>query len=336
MPAAFATSTDAERFGTLAAVHAEMVAIARDHLGRQGLHQSLWFVPLHYHGDPHRDYVRDLGRLVPEEVPIMWTGPEICSEHLTREHTESVASSLRRPVLYWDNHPVNDGPMRNDPHLNPLRGRDGDLAVAASGLLANLAIEPEASLIAVATALDFARDPRTYDPDESWRRALVAVSGDRVDADAVATLAALSPRSPLDRRAPIRGALADAFDRFEARWDIHPSQRREALEDVRTALQDTADAARRLRDRLRNERLRADLAPWSGKLCQLLEAAVLATDVLEAVRGDPTSWADEAARDVVLERLTEASRSLHFVMGDRLEVFARGCLHRADALTGGR
>ena len=47
----------------------------------------------------------------------------VCSKELTLEHTRTVAESLRRPVTYWDNYPVNDGPMKAELHIGPYTSR---------------------------------------------------------------------------------------------------------------------------------------------------------------------------------------------------------------------
>lgn len=333
MPEAFGSSQDAERFRSLAAAHARTVDVVRDAQRAAGSDRRMWFVPLHYHGDPDDDYVREIGELVDPEVAVMWTGPEVCSEVIPAEHGEAVAASLRRPVLYWDNHPVNDGDMRFDPHLNPFTGRDPRLVSSTRGILANVALEPESSLIALATLLEFARDPIAYDPAVAWRRALHEVCGDEDDADAVALLADLAPRSPLRRGEPRFEAL-DPLVRFGERWQVR-DERRRALDDVAASLGRLGGTAERLRDELGNRRLRDDLAPWSRKLCLQLDAAIMAVGVLDdALRGGPSAHV-RAARIQVLDLLEGARRTFHRVAGDRLEVFARACLRRADELVDG-
>lgn len=330
MPEDFASTEDGARFATLAAAHVHLVAVVRGFLRERGPDRHLWFVPLHYHGDPDDDYVREIGAGIPTDVAIMWTGPEVCSERITRDHTRAVAASLRRPVLYWDNHPVNDGPMQHDPHLNPLTGRDPDLGYEALGLLANVAIQPEASLVAVATAIRYARDPVGYDHEAAWRDALDAVCGNRRDADAVAALQDLARRSPLRRgdyrlANRLRAPLRHVTDRFDA-----PGEDRVALlDDLRGRLADLLDTARHLRDGLTNERLRTDLAPWSTKLAHQAEGAVLAVDLLAAaLRGGTDGTADGA--DAVLGCFDRARATFHWVAADQLEVFARWCLARAE------
>ncbi|MDQ3431382.1 MAG: protein O-GlcNAcase, partial [Actinomycetota bacterium] len=228
------------RFDDLATAHAWLLSSVRQHLRGRGDGRSLWFVPPEYCGSPSTSYLATLGRLVPREVPICWTGQQVCSATLSLDHTREVAAVLRRPVLYWDNHPVNDSEMRHDPHLGPLRGRDPRLPEAACGLLANLALEPEASHLAVATVADYCADPLGYDPERSWRRALTAVAGD--DADAVGVLAEVACRSPLNRGCERDSRLAAVLTGMQQAADGGNADRRAARAAAREEVRRLAEA----------------------------------------------------------------------------------------------
>lgn len=330
MPEEFAVSADADLFPTLAAAHIHLVEWVRTGLAERSPDRRLWFVPLHYHGDPGRPYVQEIGAGIHPDVAILWTGPEVCSERITHEHGKTVSTALQRPVLYWDNHPVNDGGMRNDPHLGPLRGRDPELAETAVGILANVAIEPESSLIAVATFAEFARDPASYDPDAAWWRALRAVTGDEGDAEAVAVLADLARRSPLQRADALANDLAGPLGTLRDAWP-DPQQRATAIDDARSALTGVAAACRRLTGPLTNTRLARDLSPWTGKLVRQVTTALDALDILTTVMARPGTDVAQRRRQVV-DLMTEARRTPHWVAGDQLEEFSRWCLREASTL----
>ncbi len=316
----------------LARVHAELVnewsSRMRGHVDQEPL--GLLFVPLHYEGDPTRPHVRELGRLVDPDVGICWTGPEVCSEHLSADHTAAISASLRRPVVYWDNHPVNDGAMRADPHLLPLMGREPGLAAHAGGLLANLAIEPEASLLAVSTVADFLADPDGYDRDSAWRSALERVVGDAQDAAAVDALARLTPRSPLHRGAPPPESITEAIEQVRA---ATPDELPAAAAAVYRLVDDLGVVVQQL-GRLRNRPLVSDLRPWARALdaqrvcvqqsCAALKRAIHAHDndvfsdqlaavELGSVRAAPHRVADAVLIDLAwaclhaAERATDAS-----------------------------
>jgi hyaluronoglucosaminidase len=283
--------------------------------------RRLWFVPQPYCGDPDTPYLRQLGAQLPPQIEICWTGPQVCSAEVRLAHARAIGASLRRPALLWDNHPANDGGMRDDPHLGPLRGRDPRLPEAMAGIVANLSLQPEASRIAVATVGDYATAPDGYVPDVSWRRALEAVAGNA--AAAVSALADVACRSPLE---PGRrdNALTPAIAAFWAAW--HDVRRRPAaLDEIARGVALLAGHAERLTGALANRRLRDDLSPWSRKLAHLMAATALAVEVLRAPGGA------DARRHAVLEHLDAARRTSHWVGGELFDEFARACLHAADA-----
>ena len=197
----------AGRFGTLADAHAWLVNTALDRLSLPP--ERLVFVPTEYHG-PGSDYVATLGGALPPAVDICWTGPKICSPTITSGEADGIARLLRRPPLVWDNYPVNDAGMVGELHIGPIRGRDADLAERVRGFLVNPALQPEATLIPLATWGEYLGNPHQYDPDAAWRRALLAVAGEA--ADDVAILAAACDRSVIEQgwEAPSTVALRAA------------------------------------------------------------------------------------------------------------------------------
>ncbi|CAN5620042.1 hypothetical protein BH24ACT14_BH24ACT14_16480 [soil metagenome] len=325
------------RFDDLAQAHAWLVNSVHRHLRGRGNGRSLWFVPVQYCGSPATPYLGTIGELVAPQVPICWTGPQVCSPMLDLDHTRAVAAVLRRPVLYWDNHPVNDGDMRFDPHLGPLTGRDPRLPEAACGLLANLALEAEASHVAVATVADYCAEPSGYDPRRSWGRALADVAGDPADAEAVAVLAELSWRSPLGKRQGGDSRLTGVLTRVQDTAGGDDADRRAAVADARTEVTRLAEAAERLAG-LANPWLRDDLRPWVTKLAGWAATLTPATDLLARALDDPNAIDDSQpspltdVRHAATERLAEARTSSYWVSDDLLDQLARACLWQAEAL----
>lgn len=218
----------ASRFATLADAHAWLVTLA---LGEARLSpEQLAFCPTEYHGRGS-EYLATLGAALPTGVDICWTGLEVCSPTIAGADADAVGRLLRRPPLIWDNYPVNDATMLGELHLGPIRGRDPGLGDHVRGILVNPALQPEATLIPLATWAEYLRDPASYDADAAWRRALLEVAGDAADADALATLAAALDRSVIEQG-----------------WGPPPAP---ALEAARVRLRDA-----------QNPRLAADLDPY--------------------------------------------------------------------------
>jgi hyaluronoglucosaminidase len=164
----------ATRFGSLADAHAWLVDLALSGAGMTP--DELAFCPTEYHGRGS-SYLATLGASLPAGVDICWTGLDVCSPTITAPDADAIGDLLGREPLIWDNYPVNDAVMLGELHLGPIRGRDGDLADHVRGVLVNPALEPEATLIPLATWAEYLRDPRSYDADAAWRRALLDVTG---------------------------------------------------------------------------------------------------------------------------------------------------------------
>ncbi|MDH5171122.1 MAG: protein O-GlcNAcase [Gammaproteobacteria bacterium] len=79
-----------------------------------------------------------LGRELPAGVDIFWTGNRVCSREISRADVERICEYLQRPVLLWDNYPVNDGAVRsNFLYLEKLSRRELLPGTLLSGHLCN-------------------------------------------------------------------------------------------------------------------------------------------------------------------------------------------------------
>ena len=233
IPRTLQHAEDQAAFSDLVAAHVHVIdrvfaAISRPTAG-------LIVCPVVYWGTGTEDYLVRLGEGMDPRIGLYWTGRAICSATLDLADAATFARTTNRPPTYWDNYPVNDVAMGYELHIGPYRGRDPHLWRAANGIVANGMELYESSKIPIATIADYLRAPETYDPEESWRRAMRDVVGE-ADLDTFALFAdnvrssCLSaddapigrpcagvvplpgrPRRPADRRRGGRelGALAD-------------------------------------------------------------------------------------------------------------------------------
>ena len=108
--------------------------------------------------------------------------------------------------------------MTHELHLGPYLGRDPDLADVVGGVLCNPMTQPRASLVALATAMDFLRDPDGYDAagrvGRAHRRSSAATAPSRSR-----VLARACADGPLDRARHARRSprLVDALEAALAR-----------------------------------------------------------------------------------------------------------------------
>jgi hyaluronoglucosaminidase len=153
--------------------------------------------PMAYAGTGDGEYRRSFAPRLDPGIVLYWTGPEVVSHGITREELDmSVRRYADHEHLLWDNYPVNDWAPEVF-YLGPLRGRDPRLAGGRlHGTMANPMVQPVPSKLALATVADWAGDPWSYDPLDSYERALRAYGAEVVDA-----LRKLA-RDPVDVAAP--------------------------------------------------------------------------------------------------------------------------------------
>ncbi|MSP41631.1 MAG: hypothetical protein EXR70_24360 [Deltaproteobacteria bacterium] len=116
--------------------------------------------------EPH--FLETLAQYVPPNIPCFWTGPSVVSKSITLAHVRRIAKKINRPLLLWDNYPVNDLSMSDELHLAPLTGRDPRLPECVYGYLSNPLLQEELSFLPLATCFDYARAPAKYRAESSW------------------------------------------------------------------------------------------------------------------------------------------------------------------------
>ena len=163
--------------------HGEMTAWVRHELGDAA---ELAMCPTEYVGVEPSPYLSALADLVPDDVPIQWTGVLVVNGTITVEDAQARAAAVggRKPSL-WDNYPVNDGLMVDQLFVGPLRGRPPELLDACDGYMANALVQPHAGLLPMASIAAWLRgdDPTTAWEDEAdrlgWRIFAEACDGER-------------------------------------------------------------------------------------------------------------------------------------------------------------
>ncbi|QIB67418.1 beta-N-acetylglucosaminidase domain-containing protein [Kineobactrum salinum] len=122
--------------------------------------QRLLVCPTYYSFDPVLErhfgrkpdnYWQDLGRELPAQVDVFWTGNRVCADTVSRQDLLQAREALGRPVVLWDNYPVNDGAVRSE-HLYfaPLTGRERAGPELLAGHFCNPMLQALCSLPALA------------------------------------------------------------------------------------------------------------------------------------------------------------------------------------------
>jgi hyaluronoglucosaminidase len=283
--------------------------------------------PTDYHGRaPFSAYTHALGEGLHPAIGVYYTGADVCVPAITAAEARAFGEAIQRQPLIWDNYPVNDLAMAPELHLGPVRGRDPALAQVVAGVVANPMNQPEASKVPLLTYAEYLANPRGYDPDAAWERALRAVAGRESDYAALRLLGEVSLKSCMrvaeaETLRSLAGAAQVAGERGE------PSEpEAAALEQYLVSLD---EAVYHLRNRLANLALRADLLPWLEVLEHWAWLGRRALEVLSLhARGEPV---DRAVRHL---RESQAAVTAHpkRLGGDALLPLAALALQRAEGV----
>ena len=255
VPSALQKDADRAAFRSFAAAQIALVEAVRDALPRD---TWLSLGPTEYLGTEATEYLEELGRDLPLEVEIGWTGRTVLAPTITAAEAAERAATLRRKLLLWDNTPVADGPMRPMLHLNPYTGRDRRLPEHVSGVLLNPMEQVRASAITLRCASEYLANPETYDAEKAWARAVDELGGDL--GRELARFAAahrFSPLTPDDRDRELEGAIGRLRQALDGGRDALP-----ALAEAEGLLAARLAANAALQERLADRRLAAELEPW--------------------------------------------------------------------------
>lgn len=136
-----------------------------------------WICPSYYSEDAllervfgkfELNFLETLTRYLPADVPCFWTGPSVVSKTIALSHVKRIVKKIERPLLLWDNYPVNDLSMSDELHLAPLTGRDPRLPECVYGYLNNPLLQEQLSFLPLATCFDYAWAPAKYRAESSW------------------------------------------------------------------------------------------------------------------------------------------------------------------------
>jgi len=269
VPSSLVHTSDRRNFRSLADAQLALMREIQDAFGGDSL---LWLGPTDYLGVASTDYLEEIGERLDPAVEVSWTGRTVVSPEIRAAEAAQRAAVLRRRVLIWDNTPVADGPMRCMLHLNPYTGRDRELDAHVSGVLLNPMEHARASAVTLGCAAEYLRDPRGYDAERAWERAVDELGGEVALALRLFAQAhRFSALTPGERDRALERALAQ------------PS---ENLGELETLLAARLEANETLRAGLADARLKAEFEPWLVSHATETRRMQAATAGLRALQSD--------------------------------------------------
>ncbi len=181
IPWDFQYPDDKSNFTNIADAHIKLINDLYYELKQFDNSINLTVCPTEYFGNENGDYISKLGKSIPADVKLFWTGQEICSRVLTcRECNDFINSTSHKP-LFWDNYPVNDCEMFNEMHLGAVKGRDAQLYKTCDGLISNVMEYAECSKIPLVTIADYLWNPIAYNPEKSLNNAHEEILGEKAE-----------------------------------------------------------------------------------------------------------------------------------------------------------
>lgn len=118
------------------------------------------------------------GSALAEGIRVFWTGYNTVAEAVTASDGVRAAAAFGRPLVLWDNYPVNDFHPKRRLYLGPLCNRSVNLPQTHIGYVANPMPKFYASMPALITAADYMWNAQTYDQDAAARRAAKELAPD--------------------------------------------------------------------------------------------------------------------------------------------------------------
>ncbi|HEY0696621.1 MAG TPA: beta-N-acetylglucosaminidase domain-containing protein [Micromonospora sp.] len=312
---AFACSADTTQYGSGVTAWARAQADVTNHIQTQfidahpGMGQ-LYTVNSEYWGTGVTPYRTEFDTALNTGIGVYWTGPEVLSPTITKQHLDAAQAAYSRHTLaIWDNFPVNDQAW-NRLQMGPLVGREAALS-SAPGILFNEMTQQGPSQLPLLTAADFAWNPTQYQPEASWSRAIDTLGGAK--ASQLRTFAEVNRSSNIDLTDSV--ALAGSINTFRNALrtgngvDTSAAALKQRLSGLRTASTDLQTM---------NTSLTNQAGPWLQQTVRLVDAATRAVDLLTAERAGQTATANTLRQEI---------RNLLPGIAAHPEAVAHGVLH---------
>ncbi|MDT6296954.1 protein O-GlcNAcase [Enterococcus faecium] len=172
------------RFREPAFAHAYLVNRVEEYLSTRLSNHELVICPTEYDNRHGSRYLATLSQEIPEQLPFFWTGPSTLAASISTEELQEMASVYQRPMLIWDNIPVND--YLEDKELlfmSPYENRTPNLSkerYQVTGVVSNPMAQLEASKFTINSMANYLWNCERFDPLETWTSVVEKVVGSKL------------------------------------------------------------------------------------------------------------------------------------------------------------
>lgn len=277
-----------KRFKNAASAHAYLIRQVDDFLAANLTDYTLLVCPTEYDNALGSEYLNHLTQALPSHIPFFWTGPSTLARSITTEAIAQMAAVYQRPMVIWDNTPVNDYQADHELLLlSPYENRSAKLAdprYQVTGIVSNPMAQWELSKLTVGHMGHYLWNSQGFNFTADWHETLEALAG----ADLVEALKTFADYNP-------NRHTREVFTSKQLR--AIASQDKTFISQCVTEL---AEAAKQLKG-LNNERLLSQIFPW-----------------LERAQADADFWQLVLAGDrgAIRNRQAELAKSTHRIGRD--------------------
>lgn len=128
------------------------------------------------------DYFEVLGRGLPENCDVFWTGTKVVSGTYTETDAAKASQLLNRKPVLWDNYPVNDGKVIcNHLHLRPFHNRPREISHWYKAHIVNPMNQAELSKLVLQSLTTLYRQSQPYDADVAFDRAMTLLDNPEME-----------------------------------------------------------------------------------------------------------------------------------------------------------
>lgn len=170
------------RFASAASAHGFLIKQVDDFLKTTLEDYTLVVCPTEYDNANGSAYLNELTEKVSPEIPFFWTGPSTLARRITTKDIERMADVYKRPMVIWDNVPVNDFEKDYERiFLSPYENRSQRLAdprYQVVGVVSNPMAQWELSKLTVHNMGLFLWDAGSFDTHLSWIETVKALGGE--------------------------------------------------------------------------------------------------------------------------------------------------------------
>lgn len=160
---------DARQFSCAAQAHCHVANILNAKLRHTG---SLIFCPTDYAQNTDTPYRRAIRKYLDRDICVIWTGYNCVAEAIPERDCIAARKAFRRPLVLWDNYPVNDFQPKSRIYLDAVCNRTRTIAAYHTGCIANPSALWESSKFALSAMAEWMWNVEMYDEEGAYRRAV--------------------------------------------------------------------------------------------------------------------------------------------------------------------